>query len=259
MTHKPLNHKEYENTIYHDAARYDDEHWWKKDDLDFWRDQLDKSAGKTVLELACGTGRIAGPLLEKGADFTGIEISPEFCDRARTKLIDYGERVSIHQGDIRNFTLNRKFDLIIIGFNSFLHLLTDDDALACLACVRNHMHKNSRFVIDIFLPNPLFLYRPEGMRYPVMEYRESQTDQLIQVEETNWYDPETGINKIRWYYNSDDVDDQILEFSMRMFWPDTMNCLLIDSGLKINHVWGDYSGTDFSESSNLHIYDCSLD
>jgi len=249
---------EYENTIYHDAKRYDDEHWWKKDDLEFWREMYRSSPGPEVLELAAGTGRIGLPLLHEGAIYTGIEISPEFCDRARRKLFEFKDRAQIIQGDIRDFQLGKTFDLIFIGFNSFLHLLADQDAQACLNSVRGHMHAASRFVIDIFIPNPLFLYRPEGMRYPTMEYRDSETGEIVQVEETNDYDPDTGINKIRWFYISEDGSEEVFDFTMRMFWPDTMNRLLIDAGLVIESVWGDYEKTPLDEASHLHLYVCRL-
>jgi len=255
---KKFSYQEYDNNIYHDAARYDDEHWWKKDDLEFWVNTFTSHGKPNVLELAAGTGRIAEELLKVGADFTGIEISQEFCDRADEKLGHYGDLYRMHQGDIRNFDLKRKFGLIYIGFNSFLHLLKDQDASACLECVKNHLTDDGIFMIDIFIPNPLFLYRPEGIRYPTMEYRESDSNRLITVEETNLYDPETEINNITWFYEADDGAEDIYEFTMRMFWPDTMNRLLIDAGFKILDIWGDYENNEMSEESNLQIYKCGL-
>ena len=44
------------------------------------------------------------------------------------------------------------------------------------------MHKNSRFLIDIYIPNPLFLYRPEGVRFPVLEYTDSITKKFVAVD-----------------------------------------------------------------------------
>ena len=40
----------------------------------------------------------------------------------------------------------------IIGFNSFLHLLTNNEAKACFQCIKKHMHANSRLIIDIYIP-----------------------------------------------------------------------------------------------------------
>ena len=120
------------------------------------------------MELACGTGRLANSLIRNGADYTGLELSPEFADLAKKKLNKYSNAPTIVTGDMRNFQLNKTFDLVFIGFNSFLHLLTDEDAVSFFTSVKKHMHENSRFLIDIFIPNPLFLYRPEDIHFPVL-------------------------------------------------------------------------------------------
>ena len=90
--------------------------------MDFWSNIFSEISGNTILELACGTGRLAYSLVRDGADYTGIEMSTDFADLAKKKLIKAGNSVSIIPGDMRNFKLNITFDLIFIGFNSFLHL-----------------------------------------------------------------------------------------------------------------------------------------
>jgi len=39
------------------------------------------------LELACGTGRLANSLVRDGADYTGLELSPDFAELAKKKLM----------------------------------------------------------------------------------------------------------------------------------------------------------------------------
>jgi hypothetical protein len=188
-----------------------------------------------------------------------LELSPDFTRLAKEKLEGVGASPSIVTGDMRNFRLNRKFDLIFIGFNSFLHLLTDDDALDCLTCVKQHLHKNSRFLVDIFIPNPLFLYRPENTRFNVLEYSDSNSGENVVVEESNEYDTDTEINELTWYFISKNETVFAKEsFSMRMYFPSKMNQLFIDSGFRILHQWGDYHRTPLGEGSTLQIYDVCL-
>ena len=189
----------------------------------------------------------------------GLEISPDFAKLAKKKLRGVGVPATIVAGDMCNFQLNKTFDLIFIGFNSFLHLLRDEDAISCLKCVKKHMHNNSRFLIDIFTPNPLFLYRPLGTRFHVLEYIDSKTDECVYVEESNVYCSDTEINELTWYFSSENKKDFVKEyFSMRMYSPTKMNQLLIDSGFEILHQWGDYYRSDLYEGSKLQIYDTSL-
>jgi SAM-dependent methyltransferase len=212
-----------------------------------------------VLELACGTGRLANSLVRDGADYTGLELSPDFATLAGKKLSQYSNTPKIVTGDMRNFQLNKTFDLIFIGFNSFLHLLTDKDAASFFTCVKHHMHENSRFLIDIFIPNPLFLYRPEGLQFPVLEYTDSATDKLVQVKERNIYNPDTEVNELTWYFSFENKKDFTIEkFSMRMYFPSKMNQILIDNGFRILHQWGDYYRTPLGEGSKLQIYDVCI-
>ena len=211
------------------------------------------------MELACGTGRLANSLVRDGADYTGLELSPDFAELAQNKLDAYRNTPSIITGDMRNFQLNKTFDLIFIGFNSFLHLLTDGDAVSFFTCVKKHMHKNSRFLIDIFIPNPLFLYRPEGIQFPVLEYNDSHSNKLVKVKESSNYNTNTEINELAWYFSFDDQKDFAIEqFSMRMYFPSKMNQILIDNGFRILHQWGDYYRTPLGDGSKLQIYDVCL-
>ena len=160
---------------------------------------------------------------------------------------------------MRSFNLGKKFDLIFIGFNSFLHLLTDGEAMDFFRCVQSHMHKNSRFIIDIYIPNPLFLYRPEGVRFHVLEYNDSHTNEHVFVEESNLYDVNSEINILTWYFSTHDKADFLkCQFSMRMYFPSKMNQLLIDAGFKICHQWGDYYRSSLNDGSNLQIFDLAL-
>ncbi len=240
--------------IYQDATRYDAQHWWKTDDLAFWG-ELAGQFGPRVLELAAGTGRLALPVLKSGATYTGLEISTAFLEGAREKLASFGQQARLVAGDIRDFHLSETYDLILIGFNAFLHLLTDEEALAALACVREHCHERTRFVIDIFVPDPLFLYRPEGQRVPAKIYADPQIGATVKVEETNLYDPDTELNHLRWFYSTDEKKDfLVINFTLRMFFPDTMDRLLHDGGFRVVDKWGDYRRAALSEESELQIY-----
>ena len=253
-----LDLSEYKNSIYHNPQRYDDQYWWKKNDIEFWKNIYNQNKGKKVLELGCGTGRLAIPLIKCGADYTGIEISQEFCDYAEKKIISNGLKPNIINEDFRDFNTNDQYDIIFIGFNTFLHLLTDSDALQCLESVKKHMHSQSLFYIDIFVPDPLFLYSPEK-RVKNLEYVDSANNKTMYVDEICHYDKSTEINKVTWiYYSKNKAQEEKYQFTMRMYYPDTMNRMITDTGLHINRLWGDHDFNEFNESSELQIYECQL-
>ena len=52
--------------------------------------------------------------------------------------------------------------------------------------------------------------------------------------------------------------DNKFSFDMKIYYPDTMNRILIDSGFDIIKLWGDYNKANFNEESTLQIYQCQI-
>jgi len=125
---------------YSDIARFY-EAFATRPDESFFR-EIAKRYNSPILELGSGTGRITLLLAEDGHEIVGVDLSPEMIDIAREKLERMPEavqsRVTFHHEAITNFNLDQKFSLIIIP-SAFKFLLTTDDQLACLRCVRNHL------------------------------------------------------------------------------------------------------------------------
>ena len=67
---------------------------------------------------------------------------------------------------------------------------------------------------------------------------------------------ETEICDIIWEYRYQKHLDSSkqFEYQMRMYYPDTINRLLIDNGFYIDEVYGDYDMNRFREDSQLQIY-----
>jgi SAM-dependent methyltransferase len=132
-----------------------------------------RDAPTPVLELACGTGRVLLPSARAGAAMVGLDISGGMLDVCRTTLAadppEVQARVTLHQGDMRDFDLGRTFALITIPFRGFQHLLTVADQQRALACVRRHLAPGGRFVFDLFNPSMPFLADERWLREPLTE------------------------------------------------------------------------------------------
>ena len=66
---------------------YDEQFWWKKDDIEFWKN-LFFNCDSSILELAAGTGRIGIPLLKENLNYCGLDISSAYCSYANAKITD---------------------------------------------------------------------------------------------------------------------------------------------------------------------------
>ena len=76
-----------DNNIYDSARLYDDIHWWKKNDMNFWSNIYKETKSRSVLELAAGTGRLAHVFLQEGAYYTGLEINQNFVLSSQKKIL----------------------------------------------------------------------------------------------------------------------------------------------------------------------------
>ena len=130
----------------------------------------------------------------------------------------YGKEATFVLGDMQEFYLNEQFNFIFIGFNSFLHNLTDQDANRCLNCVRNHLTKDGLFLVSIFIPDPSFLYREVGKLYPATSLFDYDGNSC-RIMETNEFDNETQVNQLIWRLERDgQLPPEEYYFNMRMIY-----------------------------------------
>ena len=166
---------------------------------------------------------------------------------------------SIVCDDMKFVDLQQKFDYLFIGFNSFAHLLNSMDVLLFFETVKRHMHSKSHFYIDLFMPNTSFLYRKKNEKEKIMDFFDSDIQEDVVIEETLDYDYETNIISVNWnYIKAENIVYRTFKFQMKAYYPDTMNRLLIDSGLTICSIWGNYEGSMLTEDSDIQIYKCTL-
>ena len=238
--------------MYNNPALYDACTAHKIDDIPFY-EYWAKQTNGPILELACGTGRVATHLIKSGFNYSGLDLSSVFIDHCKSKRFN-GKFIT---GNMRHFNLGKKFDLIFIPFNSFLHLFTEEEMAQCLGAVQNHLTENGKFLLDIFVPDPEFLYRNIDKKYKEMTINHPDSGKC-DIWQKNQFEEDTEINHIHWYFDREDgghVDEY--EFDMRMIYPDTMDRVLSDSDFTIEEKWGDYDGEPFNETSLLQLYICS--
>lgn len=97
------------------------------------------TAVSRILELGCGEGRDAFPLLKSGFDLLATDISPEAIRFCRKKHPEYGEHFAVL--DCVAGKISQRFDFIYAV--AVVHMLvTDADRNAFYAFVRKHLTPN---------------------------------------------------------------------------------------------------------------------
>lgn len=106
------------------------------------------SGDQAILEVGCGTGRIALRLAQLGYQVTGIDNSKGMLDRARLKSQDKVNPTWI-QADMQHFEISKKFGLAIIPGHSFQFMLDADAQVECLNTIKAHLVPNAKLVLHI--------------------------------------------------------------------------------------------------------------
>ena len=120
-------------------------------DVPFWQ-RLAAAADGPVLELGCGTGRIAVPVARSGTSVTGIDRSAPMLARARAKRarLRGAARLDLVRGDIRRLPFHSKtFGLVMAPYGILQSLVRERDLVDTFASVARVLAPGGRFGIDL--------------------------------------------------------------------------------------------------------------
>jgi SAM-dependent methyltransferase len=124
------------------------------EDVEFYVEEA-RAAGGPVVELACGTGRIAVPVARAGVRVIGVDGSAAMLEVAREYArAEAVERLlDLRLGDLREPPVPERVPLVLIPVRSLLHMTTEDDRLRALAAARELLLPGGRLVFDVFAPS----------------------------------------------------------------------------------------------------------
>jgi 2-polyprenyl-3-methyl-5-hydroxy-6-metoxy-1,4-benzoquinol methylase len=108
----------------------------------FFLDLVRRSGGP-VLDIGCGTGRLAIPLAHEGFAVTGVDLSENMLAQARTKSADLA--VDWVRGDMREMALARRYRSAFMAGHAFQAMLTDGEQRALFDGVARHLEPGGLF------------------------------------------------------------------------------------------------------------------
>jgi SAM-dependent methyltransferase len=242
------------------AEVYDYQTQGRGNDVPFWL-SLAKEAGGEVLEVASGTGRVLLPLARAGVRVTGLDVSEAMLAVARRKLggepSEVADRVTLAHGDMTQFELGRRFDLVIIPFSAFQVLLTRADQRACLERCRAHLKPGRQFAIDVFNPSLGRLTRPQPVQEGPEEFAGPGGEAVRWSGETE-YELASQTLLSRWQYErtapggETTISEHLLE--LRYFFRFEMEWMLDACGFDVEALYGDFARSEFAADSPELIF-----
>ena len=257
-------------TIYDRPHDYDLEHEGDDEDVEFYVRLVKQLRPRRVLELASGSGRVTIPLAsiaaEVGYRIVGLEIADTMLDVARRKALELdaeaSRRLEFVRADLRTWTSDQPFDLIITPCSTLSHLLSIDDQLAAWGTAYTNLGEGGRFVVDLTMPN-LTVYA-ESMQTPPrmtveidIDTSDPETGTRLLRYKTTRYIPHEQRAEIRFLYDKfpdgERVDRYVSDFESHVYYPREVELRFRSTGFEIEAKYGNYNMKTFRRTSRQMI------
>ena len=219
-------------------------------DVEFYVEEAGR-CGSPVLELGCGSGRVALPTAAAGIDIVGLDRSQELLALAGRKQVDRRDRAAFVRADMTDFALRQQFNLVTIPYRTFQHLIAVADQGQALRRIHSHLADDGWLIFDTFDPSQDLV--AEGWRSGLRK-------------DTDFIHPTTGNRVLVWYDREYDPQLQLIEQELvfeeladsgatlsRSCRRLTLRCtprwemeyLLERNGFYLEALYGDFEGGEF--------------
>jgi SAM-dependent methyltransferase len=236
-----------------------------------WYRAKARECGGPVLELGAGTGRITLQIAQDGVAVHALEVDAAMLDALRKKLAAepsrVRDRVVVIAGDMRAFRSAERFSLVIAPFRAFLHNLTEEDQLACLNRVREHLAPGGRFAFNVFHPSLEYMAHHAGAMAGVWRWAGTFTRPgggCVVRSEANRYDTTTQLVHSHHRYDEYAPDGTLTgSFLQRLqlayLYPPDLRRLLNQAGFRSIQIYGGFDGRPFENDTDELVIEASVD
>jgi SAM-dependent methyltransferase len=219
-------------------------------DVAFWLSLAEREGGP-IVEWGAGTGRLAVPLAGAGFDVTGVELSERMVEEGRKKT---GTVEWVH-GDMRSAKLGRRYKLAVCAFNSFLCLLSIDDALAFLRNAREHLEPGSFLGIEVSAFSPEELAEEPGGPELRHDFTRELPDGRLDRFSVSRYDAASQLLRMRLFYelygaSGELKDRRTHDLTIRVTWRGELELMLRLAGFEVEAIYGGFEGEPFVAGSD---------
>ena len=251
---------------YHIIAKYYDAAYAAKQDLvdlPFYLDLAIQSRGP-VLEIACGTGRVLLPIARKGIEICGVDNSLPMLKILKEHFArepqEVRQLVTVQEGDMRTFCLNRKFPLVMIPFRPMQHMFTVEDQVAALRTAAAHLTDQGTLAFDVFYPKFEMIWTKIGEEVPEMEWSPS-SDRTKIVRRFFRKDSIDKINQIfsftfifRTYQAGELIQEETEPFRLCYYTYPHLRALFLLAGLEPIAEYGSFAKTPLDDTAEQMIF-----
>jgi hypothetical protein len=171
----------------------------------------------------------------------GIELSTAMAAKLRAK--PGGEDVGVTIGDFATTTVDGRFSLAYLVFNTIMNLTTQAAQVACFRNVAMHLEPGGRFVIEVMIPELRRL--PPGETFHVFTGHDSYWG----IDEYDVADQRLVSHHLKV------VDGNLETFSVpfRFVWPAELDLMAQLAGMTLRERWSGWTREPFTSDSRQHV------
>lgn len=199
-------------------------------EVEFIEDSLGVEPGAMILDLACGTGRHAIEMTQRGYKVVGFDLSLAMLAKAADEAQDRNQRLNFVQGDMREMTFDETFDGIYSWNTSFGYFEEEKNSLV-ISKVHKALKKGGQFLLDVV--NRDFLAR----QAPSLAWFEGDGCVCMDEMQVDWI---TSRMRIKRTMMMEDGRSKEIEYSIRVYSLHELGKMLHESGFRVVEVSGRY-------------------
>lgn len=208
-------------------------------------DLLELSPPARILDLACGPGRFALPLAERGFHVIGLDYSSVYVDQGRAYAEDRDLDVRFIQGDMRQIPFEGQFDAVVNLCSSFGYFDDDADHLRVLQQVHKALKPGGRLLLEMS-------NRDYILRHFRPHHWEDRDDFLLL--ERRELDLHRSRVKAHWEKVYSDGSRQTYTHHLRLFTLAELRWLSQQAGLTVLGAYGNVDGEPYGlDASRLVV------
>jgi SAM-dependent methyltransferase len=212
--------------------------------------------GGPVLELACGSGRLLGPLAQAGFACTGVDSSSAMLERARQRLerLPDAHATTLVQQRLEALELDGHFRTIILGLDSFGLLIDGEDQLRALRAARAHATHDGRLILDVANGNLRGSSEPPEELIHDLTLPDPDTGRPITKFFLRRPKPDEQVDELMFFYDEQDergyLRRSMVELRLRWFTRFELELLLQSAGWQVDELYGNYDLEAYGPTSD---------
>ena len=188
-----------------------------------------------ILDLGCGSGTLAYELAILGHKITGLDKSSDMIEIARHKCRNHPQ-VKFKVGDMAEFKLERKFDLITCTYDSINYLTGKVQLQNCFRNISEHLKPDGLFVFD---SNTAYKYERLSNQIYTHDFKGEKITQRCT------YDNKSRLSTTEFVLPDGSTESHI----QRPYGRDDLVPYFAKNALEFRHVFGSFKRGVYNETS----------